>query len=80
MNTKRPLTGIAKLRRYVRLLDRARIALDDARQLYPDVGLDHAVQRLTQQLMDVSYLLPAHREAALRKPVEPKPPVASQTP
>jgi hypothetical protein len=80
MNPKRPLTGTAKLKRYVRLLDRARIALDDARQLYPDVGLDHAVQRLTQQLMEVSYLLPAHREAALREPVGSRPLVISQTP
>lgn len=57
----RPLTGTARLKRYLRLLDRARIALDDARQLYPDPGLDHAVQRLTAQLLDVSHLLPVRR-------------------
>lgn len=57
----RPLTGTARLQRYLRLLDRARIALDDARQLYPDPGLDHAVQRLTAQLLDVSHLLPVRR-------------------
>lgn len=57
-HTARPLTGTAKLKRYLRLLDRARLALDDARQLYPDPGLDHAVQRLTAQLMEVSHLLP----------------------
>lgn len=56
--TARPLTGTAKLKRYLRLLDRARLALDDARQLYPDPGLDHAVQRLSAQLMEVSHLLP----------------------
>lgn len=66
MNTckPRPLTGTAKLKRYLRLIDRARVALDDARQLYPDPGLDHAVQRLTMQLMDVSHLLPARRRRA----------------
>lgn len=57
----RPLTGTARLQRYLRLLERARIALDDARQLYPDPGLDHAVQRLTAQLLDVSHLLPVRR-------------------
>lgn len=57
----RPLTSSAKLKRYLRLLDRARLALDEARQLYPDPGLDHAVQRLSAQLMEVSHLLPARR-------------------
>ncbi|MCU0757144.1 MAG: hypothetical protein MUE46_18865 [Xanthomonadales bacterium] len=60
-NTPKSLTGTAKLRRYLRLLDRARLALADARQLYPDPGLDHAVQRLSAQLVDVSHLLPARR-------------------
>lgn len=53
-HSPRALTGSAKLRRYLRLLDRARLALDEARRLYPDPGLDHAVQRLTLQLVEVS--------------------------
>jgi hypothetical protein len=57
----RPLTGTARLKRYLRLLDRARIALDDARQLYPDPGLDHAVQQLTTQLIQVGHLVPVRR-------------------
>jgi hypothetical protein len=61
--TNRPLTGTAKLKRYLRLLDRARLALDEARRLYPDAGLDHAVQRLTAQLMEVSHLLPVGRKS-----------------
>lgn len=65
-HSPRALTGSAKLRRYLRLLDRARLALDEARRLYPDPGLDHAVQRLTLQLVEVSHLLP--RPGNARRP------------
>jgi hypothetical protein len=37
---------IERLHAYLEALDRARTAVDEARRLYPDMDLDHAVDRL----------------------------------
>jgi hypothetical protein len=38
---------IKRLHAYIEALDRARSAVDEARRLFPDMDLDHAVDRLT---------------------------------
>jgi DNA transposition AAA+ family ATPase len=50
---------IDRLMRYLEALDRARLALDEARKLYPDLGLDHALDRLRSMMSQAGVRLNA---------------------
>lgn len=54
-----------RLMRYLEALDQARLALDEARRLYPDMGLDHAMDRLRSMMSQAGMRLGA---------LEPPPP------
>lgn len=48
-----------RLMRYMEALDRAQSALDEARRLYPDMGLDHAMDRLRNMMSQAGMRLGA---------------------
>jgi hypothetical protein len=57
---------IERLQRYLEALETARQALEEARRLYPDLGIDHALERLrcmiSQGAMQLSQALDAAAE------------------
>jgi hypothetical protein len=56
-DTSPVVAEIEHLQRYLTALETAHQALDDARRLYPDFGLDHALDRLRQMVAEASQRL-----------------------